>query len=91
MTEAEYQAMLADREEGKDCNFEHLARYAAAGCNRERIERIPALEAEVIRLRKNATEDAWLMSAYHEWCRQNDCMPSSSDLLKARGVIQGGG
>lgn len=43
--------------------------------------KVARLEAENKRLLDNAKKDAWLWSSYHQWCEDNECAPSSGELL----------
>ena len=42
---------------------------------------------EIERLLANARQDAGYLAAYHYWCQQHGCAPSSSDLISARAAL----
>ena len=68
-------------------NGMELYQQGYARGSKEAAAEITDLRDENARLLKNANDDAWLWSAYHEWCGQNNCAPSSGDLLRAYDTI----
>jgi septal ring factor EnvC (AmiA/AmiB activator) len=54
----------------------------------EAADEIERLNAEITRLLANAKQDAEYLAAYHYWCQQHGCAPSSSDLISARAALE---
>ena len=61
-----------------------FAAYLAPCDHDNKLER---LNAEITRLLANAKQDAGYLAAYHYWCQQHGCAPSSSDLISARAAL----
>lgn len=53
----------------------------------EAADELERLRAEITRLLANAKQDAGYLAAYHYWCQQHGCAPSSSDLISARAAL----
>ena len=47
--------------------------------------RVDELEQENEKLLANAKIDAELLMAYSNWCKLNECLPNSSDLIRMMG------